>query len=93
MNTDQFTELDLRRFAAVLRQRATMITVLVVVAFVGVYLLTAMQPDLYAAQSEVRVSNAAATEVFGGRGAADTEAELATEIHLVLTNRVRLAAN
>jgi capsular exopolysaccharide synthesis family protein len=93
MNTDQFTELDLRRFAAVLRRRAAMITVLVVVAFVGVYLFTTMRPDLYAAQSEVRVSNAASTEVFGGRGSADSDEELATEIHLVLTNRIRLAAN
>jgi capsular exopolysaccharide synthesis family protein len=94
MNTDQFSELDLRRFAAVLRRRAAMIIAFVVVAFVGVYLLTTLRPDEYAARSEVRVSDSASAEVFGTAAQkGDSDRLIANEIHLVLTNRIRLAAN
>ena len=65
MNTDQFTELDLRRFVGVLRARALLISTLVVVSFVGVFAFTSMRPDLYRAFADVRVTDSSATAALG----------------------------
>jgi capsular exopolysaccharide synthesis family protein len=92
MNTDQFTELDLRHFLGVLRGRAVPIVAFVVVVFLLVYALTSIQPDQYRAFSDVRVTDSSATAVInqsGGGNRADAERTINNEIHILGSTALR----
>lgn len=95
MNTDQFAELDLRHFVAVIRGRAVAITVFVVVTFVGVFALTSLQPEQYRSYSDVRVADSSATAAIssGRGGGADAERTINNEIHILGSTALRTSVD
>ena len=64
LRSDADQDINLRHLVGVLRQRAWVIVVLVVVAVLAAYLLAHRSPNLYEATSEVRITNPNANNVF-----------------------------
>lgn len=84
-------ELDLRRLVGVLWRRAWLTALVVGVAFVAAYGYTARQPDLYAASSQVQISDPNQSNLKAvSLTKAEVDRDVATQIQRMKSNEVRV---
>lgn len=91
---EQEPDVDLRALLATLRRRVWVIVACVVVFAAGAFVASARQPDLYAATSQVRVTDPNADAVFTGiQIKSDPKREVNTQILVIQSSSIRTCAD